>query len=515
MGLPVTDRTLVNGGPAIAIFNGGYFFSATPINLPMSHTTFQIPSDVYQNVDVRVNDDVFKLNFKPVGEWESLPLLFPFMSLIPGTFVFGADVPLAILSVVDDQVTYFYAAAVTQMPNITLGATETLLDNVEFTILRKNLTDRTAANSLYSTYNLRDAATVNYTITYGANTTAAINFNDTTATVQTRLNALASITADGGVVVSGTYKSGYTVTWNTNGARATVFTWTLTGFPPNAVGGYTVTQAGAGGTVEIRLLKISPYTDSYSALGVSQIITQPYECQWLSNGTFTLTYGANTTTALAYNITAGALSTAINLLASITAAGGVTVAGNVNDGWVITFVTNGARTAITGTPTGMPPATAVKVTQTQTGTGSVVSIQTIVLYPWSQFVTLTGVKVNFTLGLSPRITDVEGTTNFRFMSLTVRAELQPDAVIWSDILQALLYQGAGAARGRSMNAGSQNLDIANTGVFVRLYGANLVVSPLHYGANQDRVGILAWESTRVVSGGVVNDLFYTGTAPIP
>lgn len=49
-------------------------------------------------------------------------------------------------------------------------------------------------------------------------------------------------------------------------------------------------------------------------------------------GTFTVNYGANTTAALAYNITAAALATALNALASVIAAGGVTVTAPANGG---------------------------------------------------------------------------------------------------------------------------------------------------------------------------------------
>jgi hypothetical protein len=57
----------------------------------------------------------------------------------------------------------------------------------------------------------------------------------------------------------------------------------------------------------------------------------------LTGGTFTITFGANTTAGLAYNITATALQTALNGLASVTAAGGVTVSGSASGGFTVTF----------------------------------------------------------------------------------------------------------------------------------------------------------------------------------
>lgn len=62
-------------------------------------------------------------------------------------------------------------------------------------------------------------------------------------------------------------------------------------------------------------------------------------------GTFTLTYGADTTAALDYNITAAALETALNALASITSAGGIDVTGPDSGPYQIVFRTAGSRTS--------------------------------------------------------------------------------------------------------------------------------------------------------------------------
>jgi len=74
-----------------------------------------------------------------------------------------------------------------------------------------------------------------------------------------------------------------------------------------------------------------------------------------SSGTFTLTYGANTTASLPFNATAAQVATALNALASIISAGGVTVAGTTG-GYRIAFVSSGARTAITADTDALYPA---------------------------------------------------------------------------------------------------------------------------------------------------------------
>jgi len=89
----------------------------------------------------------------------------------------------------------------------------------------------------------------------------------------------------------------------------------------------------------------------------------------LTAGTFTVTYGGDTTSALAYNISAATFSTAINALASITSAGGVTVT-STGSAFRIAFVSNGTRTAITATVTGITPAAEATVTTITAGGAS-------------------------------------------------------------------------------------------------------------------------------------------------
>ena len=93
-------------------------------------------------------------------------------------------------------------------------------------------------------------------------------------------------------------------------------------------------------------------------------------------GTFTLTYGGDTTAAIDYNATASAISTIINALASITSAGGVTVTSAAAGSYRITFVTNGVRTDFTSNTTPLSPTIYSYIAEAQTGTAS---IQEVVL----------------------------------------------------------------------------------------------------------------------------------------
>lgn len=96
-------------------------------------------------------------------------------------------------------------------------------------------------------------------------------------------------------------------------------------------------------------------------------------------GTFTLTYGADTTAALAYNITAAALETALNALASITSAGGIDVTGPDSGPYQIVFRTAGSRTAITGNADLLYPLSSIQVYEARAGDTGTNEIQVVVI----------------------------------------------------------------------------------------------------------------------------------------
>lgn len=96
-------------------------------------------------------------------------------------------------------------------------------------------------------------------------------------------------------------------------------------------------------------------------------------------GTFTLTYGADTTAALAYNITAAALETALNALASITSAGGIDVTGPDRGPYQIVFRTAGSRTAITGNADLLYPLSSIQVYEARAGDTGTNEIQVVVI----------------------------------------------------------------------------------------------------------------------------------------
>jgi len=104
-----------------------------------------------------------------------------------------------------------------------------------------------------------------------------------------------------------------------------------------------------------------------------------------TSGTFTVSYGGDTTSELSYNATASSLAAALNSLASITSAGGITVALNAGN-YVITFNQVGARGLLTTDPSKLIPVSAASVIELQAGDATHAAIyaihvqQTVVAY---------------------------------------------------------------------------------------------------------------------------------------
>ena len=99
-----------------------------------------------------------------------------------------------------------------------------------------------------------------------------------------------------------------------------------------------------------------------------------------TSGAFTLTFGADTTSSLAYNITGANLQTALNALASITAAGGVIVTQD-SGLYIVAFNSVGARSLITFNKGTLAPAVldTNNVLEVQTGDATTQEIQIVIL----------------------------------------------------------------------------------------------------------------------------------------
>jgi hypothetical protein len=96
-------------------------------------------------------------------------------------------------------------------------------------------------------------------------------------------------------------------------------------------------------------------------------------------GTFTLTFGADTTSPLAFNISSAALTTALNALASITTAGGVDVTGPNSGPFQIVFRTNGAQSNISADADLLYPLSGIQTYDARAGDAGTPAIQVLVI----------------------------------------------------------------------------------------------------------------------------------------
>jgi hypothetical protein len=98
-----------------------------------------------------------------------------------------------------------------------------------------------------------------------------------------------------------------------------------------------------------------------------------------ASGTFTLSFGGQTSGAIGYSATAGAISSALNSLSTITAAGSVSVDGTMATNFVVSFNSAGTQGAITGNFARLIPTTTALIDERIAGDATNAEIQEIQL----------------------------------------------------------------------------------------------------------------------------------------
>lgn len=192
-----------------------------------------------------------------------------------------------------------------------------------------------------------------FTLTYGANTTGAIAYNASAATVATALNALTSITSAGGVTVTGNAGGPYRIVFTTTGVISTLIATDATKLSPTSIGITGESVVGATGISEVQTIRIlqSPaavqntWTATFGAMSITRLqsggsglnevqrITVP---QGTYGGGFSIAFGAASTGSNVYNVTGAALQTALGALSTIGAAN-VSVIQSSATTWDVTF----------------------------------------------------------------------------------------------------------------------------------------------------------------------------------
>ena len=98
-----------------------------------------------------------------------------------------------------------------------------------------------------------------------------------------------------------------------------------------------------------------------------------------ASGTFTLSFGGETSGAIGFSATAGAISSALNSLSAITSIGKVSVDGTMATNFVISFNSAGTRSAITAGVSHLIPTTSALIDERLAGDATTNEIQEIQL----------------------------------------------------------------------------------------------------------------------------------------
>ena len=204
-----TQRSLIKTGPAIVLSAGAAYYFKTGLTIDETIETFEVAADAFGKLDERVKDRRAVIKGTPAGEWENLAQLFAHVAAPIGSRIYGdaADVPLVIHALDGTRWTY-HNVALTTMPALAFGATETLLGDTEWTAITADGADPAAADSLVTrdTAAFADASfltakilTQRYSLSWGA--APWDNFKTETGVKVAWNLTTADITADGlGVV---------------------------------------------------------------------------------------------------------------------------------------------------------------------------------------------------------------------------------------------------------------------------------------------------------------------------
>lgn len=144
------DRTTLVQEPGLVQFGGAYFYSQGEIVAEMAPTLTDVTTDAFGVVDRRHTDRRIEIRFTPVGELESLSVLYPHGGLTVGDSLFGSSDSACKIWTPSGKSLEVHNCAVTQMPALTFAHDQPLFGEVVITGLVQNSTNPEAANSYYT-----------------------------------------------------------------------------------------------------------------------------------------------------------------------------------------------------------------------------------------------------------------------------------------------------------------------------------------------------------------------------
>jgi hypothetical protein len=141
-------RTTLLSGPATATYAGHTFVARDGILVRPALELEAVDSDAQGILDATATLQPVTIKFMPQAPFADLIALYPFLDGAPGTPLFGAsDTPLVLVAANGARLT-FSAVAITQMPDLSLGASGPIAGAVTFLALGARELPVTAANRL-------------------------------------------------------------------------------------------------------------------------------------------------------------------------------------------------------------------------------------------------------------------------------------------------------------------------------------------------------------------------------
>lgn len=214
-------------------------------------------------------------------------------------------------------------------------------------------------------------------------------------------------------------------------------------------------------------------------------------------GTWKVSFGGDITAALPFNITAAALATALNGLASIIAAGGVTVS-KIGDNYNIVFNQNGARGDLLTDAAALVPLSTATVANLQIGDSARPQIAFIHLQR-----TIAGLATSFSTTAPSAIT-IDSLSAWNGSRATYRASIAPDpkggsftlafdAATGTDVSSPAIAVGASAVDVQNaLNQGALVDKVSVTQVGAYAYDITITTQPGTNGLTASSAGLISF-----------------------
>jgi hypothetical protein len=474
------DRTTTVKGPCFLTFNSQTIYSKDDVRIMPQKETWDVPTSVAgKKSGKNLKDITFKVMLTQDGEVTAglLGVIALYASQIPGTSIFGAGLPLNIVSLTEssDNFITFRNAAPTKLPELTFATDKTAFGALEFTCIGANGVAVNDANRF---------AFINTKVLSGTITGAS---NASPAVITSNAHGLAN-----GDPVSISGVLGNTAV-NINGYAQSVSTNT-----------FEISTDAAGQTL---VAGNGNYTSGglwgYGwPLNLANVIATPFVGQWATvvpTGTATCTEASPSVFTLNNHglvngdrvLTSGYTDTALNGIF-----------------FIVSATTNTFEIAATRGGAAINNAVGAD-------SGTVLRANAL-----DQFDTEEGMQVTFDLGLTPKRSNNLGTYDILFSSLEVKAKGLPISAnsgpSTRDIISSLNVQGTNVQMGQSLAAEGQDLILSGNGIYFRLYQAAVESNEAVYSTEKLRPGDFGWTAIRRFGSGanLLKPLYAVSTSPI-